>query len=111
MSEPPQTPPPAPDGAEEDASNPNAAFLPIGITFLVLGLGGLANDSMRGPAFAFLPVGIVFIVLSIRSAVPGSGGASAQEASPGPPAPEPPAASPGTGARGPEARGPDVTPR
>lgn len=95
MSE--QPPPPAPAGDEEGSGNPNAAFLPIGIVFLVLGLAGLANDSMRASAFAFLPVGIVFMVLSIRSAAPGAAASDG------------PAVSAGPEAHGPD--GPDVTPR
>jgi hypothetical protein len=83
----PDAPPPPAPGPPQDDSDPNAAFLPIGIVFLVLGLSGLASDSMRGTSAAFLPVGIVFLVLSLRSATRGhdDGGAAPQE---GPPAPD-----------------------
>lgn len=42
-----------------------SVFLPIGITFFVLGLIGLATQSMRPSGFAFLPIGITFLVLGL----------------------------------------------
>lgn len=50
----------------EDPAGGRAAYLPIGIVFLVLGLSGLLNDSMRYAAFAFFPVGVVFLVLAMQ---------------------------------------------
>ncbi|VTR75800.1 hypothetical protein [Cellulomonas hominis] len=79
-------------------TNPNVAFLPIGVVFLVLGLSWLANDSMRGASFAFIPVGVTFLVLSMRKG--GTGGAPA-----GPEAGQ--EDQPGAGGE----PGPDVTPR
>jgi hypothetical protein len=76
----PTVPTPA---SEADAKNPNAAFLPIGIVFLVLGLSGLSNDSMRGTSYAFIPVGITFLILSARPGKKGGGGAEVQDP-PGP---------------------------
>jgi hypothetical protein len=64
MSEQPQ--PPAPE-AEQDGTNPNAAFLPIGLVFFILGLSGLTNESMRSTSYAFLPIGIAFLLLGVRS--------------------------------------------
>lgn len=85
-------PQPSPPGPPDDDSKPNVAFLPIGLTFFVLGLTGLSNDSMRGTSSAFLPIGIVFILLSLRSRTRNpTGGAET------PPEAEPPR--------------PDVTPR
>lgn len=67
----PSTPPPGEPGApppadDDEDGQTRAAFLPIGIVFLVLGIGGLLNDSMRSSAVAFLPVGFVFLVLGLQ---------------------------------------------
>ncbi|TKR27308.1 hypothetical protein FA014_00995 [Cellulomonas hominis] len=56
-------PPPEP---AEDATGGRAAYLPIGIVFIVLGMSGLLNDSMRASAFAFFPVGVVFLILAMQ---------------------------------------------
>ncbi|GIG34748.1 DUF3784 domain-containing protein [Cellulomonas pakistanensis] len=106
MTDQPTTPPSEPDGpgrapteaGAEDEQN-RAAFFPIGLVFLVLGLMGFANDSMRYASFAFLPVGVVFLILAAQGR---SGGA--EDAAP---AAEPPGSQPGPG----PAEGPDVTPR
>lgn len=50
----------------EDTAGARAAYLPIGIVFLVLGMSGLLNDSMRYASFAFFPVGVVFLVLAMQ---------------------------------------------
>ena len=42
-----------------------SVFLPIGITFFVLGLIGLATQAMRPSGFAFLPIGITFLILGL----------------------------------------------
>lgn len=109
MSEQPQPTPP--DRARKPGGNANAAFLPIGITFLVLGLGGLANESMRSSAYAFLPVGIVFLVLSLRSSdededAEPTAAPAPQDGAPG--SEDGPAEGRGPGTR---PAGPDVTPR
>jgi len=96
---PPAEPPPAEPPAE--AGNPGAAFLPIGIVFLVVGLSWLANDSMRGAAFAFLPVGVTFLVLSMRSANSGTADEAVEGPDDGPVVDDGPVAG----------DGPDVTPR
>jgi hypothetical protein len=54
------------DGQAEEDGQDRAAYLPIGIAFLVLGLGGLLNDSFRYSALAFVPVGIVFLTLGLQ---------------------------------------------
>jgi|GEM_PF-6322357 len=111
MSEQPQPTPP--DRARKPGGNANAAFLPIGITFLVLGLGGLANESMRSSAYAFLPVGIVFLVLSLRSSDDDEDEDAEPTAAPAPQDGAPGSEDgPGEG-RGPGVppAGPDVTPR
>lgn len=70
------TPPdPRPDGDEAaaagtardaaDESN-RAAYLPIGLVFLILGASGLMSDTMRFASFAFLPVGVVFLILAMQ---------------------------------------------
>lgn len=58
---------PPPDEAKgaKDGQD-RAAYLPIGIVFLVLGLGGLLNDSFRYSSLAFVPVGIVFLTLGLQ---------------------------------------------
>jgi hypothetical protein len=56
----------AKDGQAEEDGQDRAAYLPIGIAFLVLGLGGLLNDSFRYSALAFVPVGIVFLTLGLQ---------------------------------------------
>jgi hypothetical protein len=69
MSSEGQTPPDEPTATPapaEDEPQDRAAYLPIGIVFLVLGLGGLTNDSMRYAALAFVPVGIVFLILALQ---------------------------------------------
>jgi hypothetical protein len=62
---PPDEPAATPAEAEEESQD-RAAYLPIGIVFLVLGLGGLMNDSMRYAALAFVPVGVVFLILALQ---------------------------------------------
>lgn len=47
---------------DERAPNRNAAFLPIGITFLAVGLAMLFGPASAS-AWAFIPVGITFLVL------------------------------------------------
>lgn len=47
---------------DERTPNRNAAFLPIGITFLAVGLAMLFGPASAS-AWAFIPVGITFIVL------------------------------------------------
>jgi hypothetical protein len=79
---------------QDDASTADAAYLPIGLVFLTLGLTGLVSDSMRYASFAFLPVGVTFLVLALRSR--GTGEAE-------------PSAAPAPGEPG--ETGPDVTPR
>jgi hypothetical protein len=68
--------------SEQDSAGAGAAYLPIGIVFLVLGMSGLLNDSMRYASFAFFPVGVVFLVLAMQGR---SGEAADQEAPPGAP--------------------------
>lgn len=60
MAETPDQPEPAPD-----RGGYRSVFLPIGITFFVLGLIGLASQSMRPSGFAFLPIGITFLILGL----------------------------------------------
>ncbi|WP_158371079.1 hypothetical protein [Cellulosimicrobium cellulans] len=60
---------------EQDSAGAGAAYLPIGIVFLVLGMSGLLNDSMRYASLAFFPVGVVFLVLAMQ-------GRSAESADP-----------------------------
>jgi hypothetical protein len=93
------------------AKNPSAAFLPIGLVFLVLGLSGLANDSMRGTSYAFIPVGITFLILSIQGGKKaGDDGATAPPGPDSPVTPHVPTAV-GDGPRADDRPGPDVTPR
>jgi hypothetical protein len=60
MAETPDQPEPA-----RDRGGYRSVFLPIGITFFVLGLIGLASQSMRPSGFAFLPIGITFLILGL----------------------------------------------
>jgi hypothetical protein len=46
----------------EQTPNRNAAFLPIGITFLAVGLAMLIGPASAS-AWAFIPVGITFLVI------------------------------------------------
>lgn len=65
----PVTPGDGPTGGAEpagDDAQARVAYLPIGLVFLVLGLSGLFNDSLRYGAIAFLPVGFVFLVLAVQ---------------------------------------------
>ena len=65
-----------PDDATTDDATPGttararrgssrSVFLPVGVTFLVLGLIGFVVDGMRASGFAFLPIGITFLVLGL----------------------------------------------
>ncbi|RZS57717.1 hypothetical protein EV141_1435 [Microcella putealis] len=47
---------------DERTPNRNAAFLPIGITFLAVGLAFLFGPSIS-LSWAFIPIGITFIVI------------------------------------------------
>lgn len=81
---------------DDDTQN-RAAYLPIGLVFLILGLSGLFNDSFRYGALAFVPVGVVFLILAMQ----GRSGDADDDASPAPAAPPAPDEAPGTGdARG-----------
>jgi hypothetical protein len=71
------------DGQAEEDGQDRAAYLPIGIVFLVLGLGGLLNDSFRYSALAFVPVGIVFLTLGLQGRRDGA--ADPDSADPGEP--------------------------
>jgi hypothetical protein len=68
--------------ARQGSGSSRSAFLPIGLTFLVLGLIGFAADGMRTSSFAFLPVGITFLILGMVSK--GDGDEDDAEASGGP---------------------------
>ncbi len=46
---------------ERASKNP---YFFVGITFFVLGVSFLVNESTRGTAFAFLPIGITFFALA-----------------------------------------------
>ena len=61
-----EDPPPGDPAKGEEDGQDRAAYLPIGIVFLVLGLGGLLNDSFRYSSLAFVPVGIVFLTLGLH---------------------------------------------
>ncbi|NHT17474.1 hypothetical protein [Cellulomonas sp. IC4_254] len=50
-----------------DDAGTRVAYLPIGLVFLVLGVSGLFNDSLRYGALAFLPVGFVFLILAMQA--------------------------------------------
>lgn len=73
MPEQPAAPDQPPTEPAAGTTNPNVAFLPIGVVFLVLGLSWLANDSMRGTSYAFIPIGITFLILSMRKGGTGTG--------------------------------------
>lgn len=75
----------AKDGQGEQDGQDRAAYLPIGIVFLVLGLGGLLNDSFRYPALAFVPVGIVFLTLGLQGRQADGAESEAGPADPGEP--------------------------
>lgn len=95
---------PAPDDTQTWA-----AYLPIGLVFLVLGFSGLVNDSLRYAALAFLPVGFVFLILAMRGRTaddPDHGAAHGEAA---PATGDQGAGHPGTG--DPDAGDPDPSPR
>ena len=58
---------PAQPPSDEDAppGNPNRAFLPIGITFVAVGISFLFSPSMATVGWTFLPVGVVFLLLGL----------------------------------------------
>lgn len=106
MTDQPTTPPPsdregtgpAPEEAGAEDEQNRTALLPVGLVFLVVGLTGLTNDSMRYASLAFLPVGVVFLILAAQGRPGGDEDAAATAERPG--------AEPGG-----SAEGPDVTPR
>ena len=54
---------------DERAPNRNAAFLPIGITFLAVGLAFLFGPSIS-LSWAFIPIGITFLVIWLSGRTP-----------------------------------------
>lgn len=66
--------PPADDADEESPSKrPNLAFLPIGITFMMLGVVFMATLDSLALGLVFLPVGVAFIAISLQEAGEGEG--------------------------------------
>ncbi len=64
----PPPPPTEPTPAEQGAalpSNQNSAFLVIGFVFIVIAITNFTQESSRGVAFAFLPIGITFLILGL----------------------------------------------
>ncbi len=74
MSDQGRTPPEDPGAEDGTGARDRAAFLPIGIVFLVLGLGGLANESFRLAGLPFIAIGATFLILGLQS---GDGGGDA----------------------------------
>lgn len=56
---------------DEDASNKNAALLPIGLTFLAVGVAFLFGPS-ASLAWAFIPIGITFVIIAMSGREPKS---------------------------------------
>lgn len=44
-----------------------SAFVPIGVTFLAVGLAMLASEATRPTAWAFLPLGFTFFILGMTA--------------------------------------------
>lgn len=81
--------PQEPENPEEPESTRSAsAFLPIGITFLAVGIAFLANEDTRPTAWAFLPLGFTFFFLGMnangRRRESGPDGAPDHDAAPDP---------------------------
>lgn len=92
-----------------DDAGTRVAYLPIGLVFLVLGLSGLFNDSLRYGAMAFLPVGFVFLILAMQARSDDDADHGAAHGEGGPAGADQGAGDPGTGA--PDAGEPDPSPR
>ncbi len=62
-----QSHPPSDETPDESSSGrPNLAFLPIGITFMMLGVIFMATLDSITLGLVFLPVGVVFIAVSLQ---------------------------------------------
>lgn len=57
------------DASTDDASNSNAALLPVGLTFLAVGVVFLFGPS-ASLAWAFIPIGITFVVIAMSGREP-----------------------------------------
>ncbi|KQV25228.1 hypothetical protein [Yonghaparkia sp. Root332] len=67
--------PPIGDAPDDSATKrPNIAYLPIGITFMMLGAVFMATLDSVALGLVFLPVGVVFIALSLSPGDAGGGG-------------------------------------
>ncbi len=71
--------PEQPAGESTPASNPNRAFLPIGITFIAVGITFLFNPEMSVVGWTFLPVGFVFLMLGLTPGAKNADGAGADQ--------------------------------
>lgn len=66
MTQQPQHQPRPDDATTERDRRLAAAYLPIGIVFLVLAIAGLAGDDGSSSSFAFFPIGAAFLLLATQ---------------------------------------------